>query len=348
MAREYARIRISIAGDNHVEQLTPAAQWLYFRILIPDPKLSHCGVTDWRPKRLINKAAGLTLDYIEAAAAELERERFALFDDNTEEVLVRSYLRSEELLRNPKMAVAVADAYLGVASRQLKAAIASEVHRDKKDHPDYSSWTHAISREAVEILLTAKTSDEVPYVDTFGNANSDPERVPTTNQNGNGIPNRKGNPDPGSDTQSETQADSLHLVPTSLQPAHVEGYVSTEGHQATGPDPSSSPPRYCPQHMPNGHTGKCPACGDHRRAFDAWMANATLDQKRAEQERAQAEAAERETAAIGRAMAIAECELCDDDGYRGTTVCDHQEHADTNAAGMAKVRAALAAKETDQ
>ncbi|MFV8049748.1 hypothetical protein [Mycobacterium sp. 48b] len=342
MAREYARIRISIAGDDHIEELSPAAQWLYFRILIPDPQLTHCGVTRWLPKRLIHKAAGLTLDYILAAAAELERERFALFDDNTEEVLVRSYLRSEELLRNPKMAVAVGDAYLGVASRQLKAAIASEVHRDKADHPDYSSWTHSISREAVELLLTAKTSDEVPYVDTFTNPNpvrnGDTEPVPTTNRNRN----QKPNPDRGDETQSEHQADSLHLVPTSLQPAHVEGYVSTEGNQGTEPDPSSPPPRYCPKHMPSGTNESCPPCGNHRRAFDAWMANATLDEKRAEQERAQAEAAERAQAAASRAMSIAECELCDDDGYRGTTVCDHQEHADTNARGMAMVRAAMA------
>ncbi|SLG54060.1 hypothetical protein [Mycobacteroides abscessus] len=335
MAREYARIRISIAGDDHVEQLTPAAQWLYFRILIPDPKLSHCGVTDWRPKRLINKATGLTLDYIKTAAAELERERFALFDEDTEEVLVRAYIRSEELLRNPKMAVAVADAYLGVFSRQLKAVIASEVRRDKGDHPDYSSWTHAISRESVELLLTAKTSDEVPYVDTFGNLNSDPEQVPTTNQNGNGVTNQKGNPDPGTQTQSETQADSLHLhiQPNSLQPAPSRGYVSTEGHQSDEPDPDNPPPPHCPSH-PGGTETPCRACGDARKSRERW------DRASSEQQRAQREA-ELQTAYEARLAAIALCDLCDDDGYRGTHVCDHVDRGTTAAKGSALARAAL-------
>lgn len=41
-------------------------------------------------------------------------------------------------------------------------------------------------------------------------------------------------------------------------------------------------------------------------------------------------------------VAIAACELCDDDGYRGTAVCDHQDHTAAAARGMAKVRAALA------
>ena len=336
MAREYARIRISIAGDGHVEQLTPAAQWLYFRILIPDPKLTHCGVTDWRPKRLINKAAGLTVDYIEAAAAELERERFALFDEDTEEVLVRAYIRSEELLRNPKMAVAVADAYLGVSSRQLKAVIASEVHRDKVDHPDYSSWTHSISRESVELLLTSKTSDEVPYVDTFGNPNTDPEQVPTTNQNGNGITNQKGNQDPGTETQPETQADSLHLhiAPNSLQPEPKRGgYVSTEGHQGADPDHANPPPPHCSNH-PGGTDRPCRACGDARGGREQW------DRANSEQQRAQREA-EQQVAYEAKLAAIIDCELCDDDGYRGTHVCDHVDRGTTAAKGSALARAAL-------
>ncbi|MGH3954503.1 MAG: hypothetical protein ACRDTI_10755 [Mycobacterium sp.] len=335
MAREYARIRISIAGDGHVEQLTPAAQWLYFRILIPDPKLSHCGVTDWRPKRLINKAAGLTVDYIETAAAELERERFALFDDDTEEVLVRAYVRSEELLRNPKMAVAVADAYLGVSSRQLKAVIASEVRRDKEDHPDYSSWTHAISRESVELLLTSKTSDQVPYVDTFGNPNTDTEQVPTTNQKGNGIANQKGNQDPGTETQSETQADSLHLhiQPNSLQPAPSRGYVSTEGHQGAEPDPTNPPPPHCSKH-PGGTSEPCHACRDARELRTQW------DWAKVERQRAEREA-EQQVAYEAKLAAIALCEMCDDDGYRGTHVCDHVDRGTTAAKGSALARAAL-------
>lgn len=335
MAREYARIRISIAGDDHVEQLTPAAQWLYFRILIPDPKLSHCGVTDWRPKRLINKAAGLTLDYIKTAAAELERERFALFDEDTEEVLVRAYIRSEELLRNPKMAVAVADAYLGVFSRQLKAVIASEVHRDKAEHPDYSSWTHAISRESVELLLTSKTSNEVPYVDAFGNLNSDPERVSTTNQNGNGVPNQNGNQDPGSDTQSETQADSLHLhiQPNSLQPAPIRGYVGTEGHQRDELAPEDPPPPFCLAH-PGGTDRPCGACADARHTREAYD-RATSERQRAQRESKQQAAYEAKLAAI------VVCEICDDDGYDGTRVCDHVDRSATAKAGLARARAAL-------
>lgn len=342
MAREYARIRISIASDGDVEALSPMAQWLYFRVFIADPKLSHCGIGDWRPKRLLGKARGLTLAMVLDAAAELERTRFALFDDDTEEYLVRSYIRTEELMRNPKMAVAVGDAYLSAASRPLRAVIATEVLRDRVDHPEYSTWTHAISREAVALLASAPSSDEVPYVDVFANPIGNPETVPNSHavavQNGNDEPVAKPNVDPGVDWVSETGPDSLHLAPNPLQPAPISGGdVSTEGHQEPPPaDPNDPPPRFCPKHMPDGTSAACLDCRKHRQAHDRWQTARTAAA-------ATAAAEERLAQAQTTAMAIVECGRCDDDGYAGGQVCAHRDHAtaETRAAARAQVAAAL-------
>lgn len=41
---------------------------------------------------------------------------------------------------------------------------------------------------------------------------------------------------------------------------------------------------------------------------------------------------------IARLSAIARCQLCDDDGYRGCTVCDHIDHAGACKRGMALIR----------
>lgn len=40
--------------------------------------------------------------------------------------------------------------------------------------------------------------------------------------------------------------------------------------------------------------------------------------------------------------AITDCQRCDDDGYRGGTVCDHRDHYADTAAGRAAVTAELA------
>lgn len=40
-------------------------------------------------------------------------------------------------------------------------------------------------------------------------------------------------------------------------------------------------------------------------------------------------------------FAVADCDLCDEHGYRGHMVCDHIDHAAAAARGMAMVRQAL-------
>ena len=42
------------------------------------------------------------------------------------------------------------------------------------------------------------------------------------------------------------------------------------------------------------------------------------------------------------ASRIANCPLCDDEGYRGSTICDHVDRADITARGLAKCREVLA------
>lgn len=43
-----------------------------------------------------------------------------------------------------------------------------------------------------------------------------------------------------------------------------------------------------------------------------------------------------------RARAIVDCELCDDEGYRGTVVCDHVDHTAAAMRGRKLVQAELA------
>ena len=42
-----------------------------------------------------------------------------------------------------------------------------------------------------------------------------------------------------------------------------------------------------------------------------------------------------------QALAIVNCPLCDDEGYRGGTVCDHIDHATESAHGRGLMRAEL-------
>ncbi|MHC9292026.1 hypothetical protein ACRCUN_06135 [Mycobacterium sp. LTG2003] len=50
------------------------------------------------------------------------------------------------------------------------------------------------------------------------------------------------------------------------------------------------------------------------------------------------EAQQTRQARANRAQAIHDCQLCDPDGYRGTLVCDHQDHTQAAHRGIAAIR----------
>lgn len=337
MAREYARVRLNMAEDPEYLDLTVDAQHLYANILLIDPSLSYCGIADWRPVRLTQRAKDLTLDRIMAAAAVLEEARFALFDPDTEEVLVRTLVRNDELLRNPKMALSVVKAYQGAASRTLRAAVVTELHKARETQSDFSSWTSPMSKDALARLLDLPALDPADYTNRIAN--------PITNQNTNHIGNRIGNADVvpntnhigNTDPGADYQSDSVGFLPvTSNQQTYNQqpesGYVSTEGYDASATNP---PPRHCPQHIDEPTTAPCRACGDARRAREVWDRNEAHAVKLA-----QSSEAKRRAELIQEA--IDECELCDERGYLDRSVCEHNpERAEINRRGAARVREAL-------
>lgn len=102
-------------------------------------------------------------------------------------------------------------------------------------------------------------------------------------------------------------------------------------------------PRRCARHAHQiDDPGPCRACRAAREATDA-----------AQETQRYAEAAARSGAsratARARRLAISSCSLCDDDGYDGKTVCDHDPDSAPRAAlasarGVAEIRARLASK----
>lgn len=139
MAKKFAQIRPDIWLDDDWRSLTAGAQHLYF-VVLTDPQLSYAGVADWKPGRLSQRAAEWTLLDVMKAAVELSYARFLVFDQDTEEVLVRSYLRHDGLLTQPRMAVSMANAFGSIGSNKLRAVVVHELTRLKKENPDLPAW----------------------------------------------------------------------------------------------------------------------------------------------------------------------------------------------------------------
>ena len=139
MARNYAQIQTSIWTNDDILDLDMTEQWLYLH-LVTHGKLSYCGTMDWRPKRIPPMAHGLTLGEVTDAAEVLQAKRYIIVDEDTEEVLVRSFIRNDGLLKQKNMGGAVANAYKDVGSRQLRGVIVHELRRLHTENPEWKSW----------------------------------------------------------------------------------------------------------------------------------------------------------------------------------------------------------------
>lgn len=126
------------------------------------------------------------------------------------------------------------------------------------------------------------------------------------------------------------QQDSGLPIPSPLPtPLPTSTHVGGDLALVDAQDPNAPPPAHCPKHPVD--TGEpCRGCEAARHASESIR----------EQQRAQREA-EQQDAYEAKLAAIALCELCDDDGYRGTHVCDHVDRGTTAAKGSALARAAL-------
>lgn len=307
MAREHARIWLDINADDDFEALPFDAQGFYCRVVLTLDDLSYCGVADWRPKRLTTKAPDLTLPRILAAAHALEEGRQCLFDLDTEEILARSFIRRDQLIRNPKMAAAVVKAYGGIASKTLRAAVVTEIRRVHDEHPEYSAWKHPDVGEALAKIMAKPGLDEVTYTPQITNPITNGHSVPITNR----ITNT--DPVPITNTQSVPNGepigygDSVPIPSTytsTSTPAPSEGYVSREPHQGDA-TPATTPPRppdRCARHANVDNPPACRPCAESRTTAEAW----DRDHREA-----------RARAAVTRRREILACPDCDDNGWTG-------------------------------
>lgn len=168
MARDHARINLTIWTDPDFRALPPAAQHLYLTLWTA-PELSYCGVHDWRPARMTGLSSGFTAEHIETVAACLEARHFFVIDRDTEECLIRSWARFDGLMKQPRMAVSLVNAYASVGSQTIRKVLVHEVAKIREESPSLSCWN---DKRVAEMLdhpsISAK--DLPPASDPFGGA----------------------------------------------------------------------------------------------------------------------------------------------------------------------------------
>ncbi|MDI5965796.1 hypothetical protein [Streptantibioticus silvisoli] len=126
MARGHGRILASIWEDQDFISLGEGDQRLYL-FLISQPNLNHAGLLDLTLRRWSRKACGLTVAELEKRIATLEETRFIVVDDDTEELLVRTFVRNDGVWRMPKVMGAMVSGAAEISSVKLRRALLDEM-----------------------------------------------------------------------------------------------------------------------------------------------------------------------------------------------------------------------------
>lgn len=144
MARDHARIYLTIwTDDEDFRALPSTAQWLYFR-LVTDPGLTFAGTLDWRPAKLAASTADLTAVDVEMLAAYLEdpadHDPYIIVDRDSEEALIRTFIRHDGLMTSPNITVAMLKAHAAIGSTVLRSVVVHQLAALKVDEPDLRGW----------------------------------------------------------------------------------------------------------------------------------------------------------------------------------------------------------------
>jgi hypothetical protein len=134
---------------------------LMYLFLVSQSDLDQAGVIPLRLRKW-SGLLGISAKEVEELCAELDEARFTVTDFDTEELLVRSLIRRDEVWKQPNVFKAAATAATGCESSRLKAVLLAEVQR-----LDLSA-ANGDQRQTLAELLTA--------LEPFGNPSPTPPR----------------------------------------------------------------------------------------------------------------------------------------------------------------------------
>jgi hypothetical protein len=139
----HARFLCRMWDDQDWIALSPRGQWFYM-LLTSQASLNRAGVTALTSKRWKRLASGPAVEQqIALAMKELEDEKFIVVDSDTEELLVRSYMRNDGIVKQPNVLKAACRQAREILSPKLRAALLAELRR--LDPPTNESAAKALA-----------------------------------------------------------------------------------------------------------------------------------------------------------------------------------------------------------
>jgi hypothetical protein len=126
--RAFARIGTDIHDEPSYRDLTAEHQWAY-ELVLKRPDLSRCGVVAYTPRRWAKVAKGMTEKRLKSLYTGLSETRHVVLDEDTQELLARTYVRHDGLLAQPNVVAAMVSDYQLIDSDTVRVAFLAELRR---------------------------------------------------------------------------------------------------------------------------------------------------------------------------------------------------------------------------
>jgi hypothetical protein len=128
MAQDFAPLLRSIWSDDDWRALTMDAQHVYL-MLLSHPDRNSAGVLSLTKRKWMRLAADMRADRLGLALDELDDAGFVVVDEDTEEVLVRAFIRRATVYKHIRMFVRALREASEVESPRLRSALGQELVR---------------------------------------------------------------------------------------------------------------------------------------------------------------------------------------------------------------------------
>jgi hypothetical protein len=126
MARTFAQVQLRIWVDDEFTALSVEAQHLYM-LLLSQEDIGPSGLIPLRPRRWAKLAANGSVDNVMASLAELDAASFLVVDEETAEVLVRTFIRNGENYKHVRLLRTALNQAERAESTRIRSALGQEL-----------------------------------------------------------------------------------------------------------------------------------------------------------------------------------------------------------------------------
>ncbi len=102
MARSHGRIDFGIWSNKAFRALSERAQRMYM-VLFGQKDVNNAGVLPLMESRWAKYCDSMSVDDVRDALRQLEEARFVFVDEDTEELLIRSFIRGDGVVKQPNV-----------------------------------------------------------------------------------------------------------------------------------------------------------------------------------------------------------------------------------------------------